>query len=62
MESFIHIELEFGYALADIIKSPVTLLLLIEKFGLGGIDHYLHTGHVQDAVMQELVELGHLVQ
>jgi hypothetical protein len=40
----------------------VLVLLLEEQLGIDGVHHHLDTSHVQDAVVQELVQLRHLVE
>lgn len=62
LESILHIEAELADALADIIKRTVRILLLKEEVGVHGVDHYLHRTHVQDAVVQELIQSRHVVE
>lgn len=62
LESILHIEAELADALADIVKRSVRVLLLEEQVRMHGVDHDLHRTHVQDAVVQELVQPRHVVE
>jgi len=40
----------------------VRVLLLEEEMRVHGVDHALHRTHVEDPIMQKLVETGHVVK
>ena len=49
-------------ALSDIVNCPVRIFLLVEQVRVHGVDHQLETTHIQDAVVEELVQTGHVVE
>lgn len=61
-EGVLDVVLEFADALQDVVQCAVRVLLLVEQLRPDGVDHALHRTHVEDAVVEELVQLAHVVE
>ena len=61
-EGVLDVVLQFANALQDVVECPVGVHLLVEKLGLDGIDYALNGTDIEDAVVEELVELPHVVE
>jgi hypothetical protein len=60
-EGVLHVVLEFSDTFEYIIQCAMAALFLEEEFGLHLVDDCFDAGHVEDAVVQVLVEFGHVV-
>ena len=57
-----HVVVELAYALSNVVHGPVRVLLFVEQFGLHCVYDYLDRGHIQDSIMQKIIEALHVVK
>lgn len=62
LEGVLHVEAQLSNALPDVLQGPVRILLLVEEMRVHGIDHNLYRSHIHDAIVQVLVQLGHVMK
>lgn len=62
LECMLHVEVQLVDALPDVLQGPVGVLLLEEEMRMQGVDHYLDWSHINDAVVQVLVQPGHMME
>lgn len=61
-KAILDIELEFPNAFPDVVHSSMVVGLLVEQIWPEGVEHRLERRHIQNAKVQEVIQVGHLVK
>lgn len=62
LESKLYVKLELPDAFLDVVEGPMCVFLLEEQGGLNCIDNCFDGAHVQNSVMKECIQLGHMME